>query len=152
MNLNLKVKTPEWPSRAFVWGVQIDSVKISVNRSNCYYAINRMLPKLFEQLEFRLLKDEQKRPATKKSYDTDHFSIWFLSVHILGHIWSDQRLKFCFDRIICFFAYLTTKDLSYKIFLSAKIDDLPREILCQIFKHLRSSDLIVCSVVNKRWS
>ena len=31
------------------------------------------------------------------------------------------------------------------------IDDLPPEMICELFKHLQLKDLFVCSMVNKRW-
>ena len=34
---------------------------------------------------------------------------------------------------------------------TASIDDLPPEMICELFKHLGLEDLIVCSRVNRRW-
>lgn len=31
------------------------------------------------------------------------------------------------------------------------IDDLPAEMICELFKHLHLKDLLTCSMVNKRW-
>ena len=35
--------------------------------------------------------------------------------------------------------------------LTASIDDLPSEMICELFRHLPPNDLIACSMVNKRW-
>ena len=34
---------------------------------------------------------------------------------------------------------------------STTIDNLPTEMICELFKHLTPKDLLVCSMVNKRW-
>ena len=34
---------------------------------------------------------------------------------------------------------------------STAIDDLPAEMVCELFKHLHPRDLAACSLVNKRW-
>ena len=34
---------------------------------------------------------------------------------------------------------------------TASIDDLPPEMICELFKHLGPEDLIACSMVNRRW-
>ena len=35
---------------------------------------------------------------------------------------------------------------------TATIDDLPAEMICELFKHLNLKDLAACSMVNKRWN
>ena len=66
--------------------------------------------------------------------------------------WTENQLRRFLLRFQAFDQVLVTSHLSRMSSSTTSIEDLPPEMINELFKHLHPRDLVACSLVNKRWS
>ena len=91
----------------------------------------------FSLFIFHILYFENFRIENQRSFSIVSNSLSLpLSIQINGLFRTHQQIE---------------ASLHCKMSSPTSIDDLPSEMICELFKHLCPKDLVTCSMVNKRW-